>query len=240
MKLAVLLSLISSVSAFAPNASSNGVQASSLNESVEDLTELSKKLNPVVGYFDPIGLSNANLWGLGDEMTIGFLREAEVKHGRVAMFAFVGYLVHSQGMTFPWPMNLNGDAFPSNTNPPEAWDAIPDAAKLQIFAFVGFLEFWRESQSEKHYMSGGKPGEFPAFDSTFIPGGALNLYDPFGWSNSRPEEDKAAGLIKEINNGRLAMIGIMGFLAEQKVEGAVPLLKGVVSHYDGEPMAPFG
>ena len=30
------------------------------------------------------------------------------------------------------------------------------------------------------------------------------------------------------------MIGIFGFMAEQKVDGAVPLLKGVVSHYDGE------
>jgi len=37
----------------------------------------------------------------------------------------------------------------------------------------------------------------------------------------------------------LAQIGIIGFLAAQKVEGSVPLLKGVVSHYDGEPMAPF-
>ena len=32
------------------------------------------------------------------------------------------------------------------------------------------------------------------------------------------------------------MVGIMGFLAEQKVEGAVPLLKGVVPHYAGEPL----
>ena len=57
-------------------------------------------------------------------------------------------------------------------------------------------------------MSGGKPGEFPAFDADVIPGGALNLYDPFGWSKNRSEEDKANGLVKEINNGRLAMIGI--------------------------------
>ena len=40
-------------------------------------------------------------------------------------------------------------------------------------------------------MSGGKPGEFPAFDADVIPGGALNLYDPFGWSKNRSEEDKA-------------------------------------------------
>ena len=53
-------------------------------------------------------------------------------------------------------------------------------------------------------------------------------------------EAKEKGLIKELNNGRLAMIGILGFISEQRVEGSVPLLKGLVSHYDGETMAPFG
>ena len=69
--------------------------------------------------------------------------------------------------------------------------------------------------------------------------GALNLYDPFGWSNSRSEEAKASGLVKEINNGRLAMLGIIGFLSESKIPGSVPALKGVVMPYDGEVMAPL-
>ena len=93
--------------------------------------------------------------------------------------------------------------------------------------------------SDKHYMKGGKIGEFPAFDSKYIPGGALNLYDPFGWHKNRSEEDKAAGLVKEINNGRLAQIGILGFLSEGKMEGSVPALKGIIPAYAGEPMAPF-
>jgi hypothetical protein len=155
------------------------------------------------------------------------------------MFAFVGYIVHANGITWPWPMMLDGTPFPVVSSAPEAWDAIPDSAKLQIFAFVGFLEYWREANSEKHYMSGGKIGEFPVFNDKYIPGGALNLYDPFGWSASRSEEAKASGLIKEINNGRAAMLGIIGFLSEQKITGAVPALKGVVPHYDGEVMAPL-
>ena len=69
--------------------------------------------------------------------------------------------------------------------------------------------------------------------------GALNLFDPFGWSNSRSEEDKAAGLVKEINNGRLAMLGIIGFLSEQTIPGSVPALSGVVQPYSGEVMAPL-
>lgn len=58
-----------------------------------------------------------------------------------AMFAFVGYIVHANGITWPWPMTLDGQPFPTGLSPPDAWDAIPDAAKIQIFLFVGFLEF---------------------------------------------------------------------------------------------------
>jgi len=45
--------------------------------------------------------------------------------------------------------------------------------------------------------------------------------------------------VKEINNGRLAMIGIIGFLSEGKVPGSVPALSGIIPAYSGEPMAPF-
>ena len=108
---------------------------------MDDLKTLSKKLNPLVGYYDPLGLSEAEFWGTSNEATIGFLRESEVKHGRIAMFAFVGYIVHANGITWPWPMTMAGEPFPKVSSAPEAWDAIPDAAKLQIFAFVGFLEY---------------------------------------------------------------------------------------------------
>lgn len=57
------------------------------------------------------------------------------------MFAFVGYIVHANGIKFPWAMQLDGTPFPSVTNAPEAWDQISDAAKWQIFTFIGFLEF---------------------------------------------------------------------------------------------------
>lgn len=193
-----------------------------------------------VQYYDPLELATTTIWGESNEASIAFLRHAEVKHGRVAMAAFVGYIVQSNGIRFPWPQHLDGSSGPSMGSPPEQWDAIPDAAKWQIILFVGFLEWFSESAGD-HYMRGGKPGEFPTFSahSDLVPHPVpLNLFDPFGFSNKKSEEQKATGLVKELNNGRLAMIGIIGFLAEQKVEGAVPLLKGLVAHYDGEPMAP--
>eukprot|EP00964_Phaeocystis_antarctica_P129144 scaffold93009_cov60-Phaeocystis_antarctica.AAC.7 len=52
-------------------------------------------------------------------------------------------------------------------------------------------------------------------------------------------EKKEKRLLMEINNGRLAMIGIMGFLAAEKVPGSVPFLDGLILPYTGEVMMPF-
>jgi len=240
MKLIICSVLVAAASAFAPASSVGHRAATKASMSMDakgDLVSLAGKLNPVVNYFDPIGLSNQEFWGLSNDQTIGFLRESEVKHGRIAMFAFVGYIVHANHLTWPWPMTMDGTPFPQTGSPEVVWDAIPDGAKLQIISFVGFLEFWRESAGT-HYMSGGKIGEMPEFDSKYIPGGALNLYDPLGYSKSRSAEDKERGLIVELNNGRLAMLGIFGFVSASSVEGSVPFLK-FIDHYDGNVMAPL-
>jgi len=141
MKLAIASLLAGSAAAFtAPINTPKTASTTAVSASAE-LEDLAKKLNPLVGYYDPIGLADYNFWGTTSEETIGFLREAEVKHGRIAMFAFVGYIVHANGITWPWPMQLDGTPFPKVSSAPEAWDAISDSAKLQIFAFIGFLEF---------------------------------------------------------------------------------------------------
>ena len=129
----------------------------------------------------------------------------------------------------------------SGLSPPEQWDAMPEAAKWQIVLFVGFLEFFSETAGT-HYMRGGQPGRFPEFSEADIiphPMPFNSLFDPFGFSKNASAEKKEKGLIAELNNGRLAQIGIIGFLSEQKVAGSVPMLEGLVSPYAGEPMAPF-
>jgi len=241
---AITLAFASTASAFAPSKDS-GRTSVAVHETKADLEVLAKKLNPVIGFYDPINLSAAEFWGTSNEATIGFIRHAEIKHGRVAMFAFVGYCAHANGFKFPWAMQLDGTPFPSETNPPALWDAISDSAKWQILSVIAFLEFWSElSTSEhKHYMAGGIPGDYPDFTSGAegIPHPVpFNFYDPFKFSANRSAEDKERGLLVEINNGRLAMLGIMGFVSEAKVEGSVPALKGLIKAYDGEVMAPFG
>ena len=75
----------------------------------------------------------------------------------------------------------------------------------------------------------------------FLSNAVLDLYDPFGFNKNMSDETKERRLVAEINNGRLAMLGIFGFLSADKVPGAVPALDalGVSSPYSGDPMIPF-
>ena len=158
------------------------------------------------------------------------------------MAAFVGYIVHSNGI------RTTGDqiaqSVPTEVVGKDVWDALPEVAQWQIIVFVGVLDVWRENrvvlanEGQKRYMRGGKPGYFPTFDLLPHPV-PFNLYDPFGNMKNKSEAEKAKGRLTEINNGRLAMLGIMGFVAESKIPGAVPLLKGVIAPYDGDVMSPF-
>jgi len=209
---------------------------------IDGLKAQAKSLNPVVGFFDPLNLSGGEFWGDSNAATIGFLREAEIKHGRVAMAGFVGYIVHANDIRFPWPQ---GYEVPTGQSPQALWDSIPEIAKWQIILTIAFFEFWRENsyilsqEGESHYMRGGKPGYFPTFSQLPHPV-PFNLFDPFGLSKNATPEKKAKGLLAEINNCRLAQIGLFGFLAESQVPGSVPGLATVgIKGYSGDIMAPF-
>ena len=127
---------------------------------VAGLKEQATKLNPVVGFFDPLNLAEGEFWGDSNAATIGFLRESEIKHGRIAMFGFVGYIVHANGIH--WPTKGPWDNIPTDISPQEMWDQTPEVAKWQIILTISFLEFWRENayvlkaDGEAHYMRGGE------------------------------------------------------------------------------------
>jgi hypothetical protein len=119
--------------------------------------------------------------------------------------------------------------------------------KIQLFVTVGLLEVWSEAApGAPHYMKeGGVPGKFPPFVDArgerlpFLP---INLWDPTNsiddnWS----EATKRRKLAKEVNNGRLAMLGLFSFFVESKTPGAIPVLSAfdVVKPFEGDYMLPF-
>ena len=136
-------------------------------------------------------------------------------------------------------------AVASGLSAPEVWDAIPFLAKLQIIGMVGIMEHISEDKNflaadgMTHYMRGGKPGYMPTFKANVHPL-PLNLWDPFGFTKGLSAEAKAKKLNAEVNNGRLAMIGIFGFMSVSK--GLyVPGLDTIagIKPYAGEYMACF-
>ena len=256
---------------------SSRAAAPAMYSSKSDLEALAKELNPVIGFWDPLKLADQEFWGESNEATIGFLRHAEIKHGRVAMAGFVGYCVHATGFHFPWKMSgfpilnppgqlsvagdhltpnaawfpeYNGGAWPTLENGDVAslWDQLSGPAKYQILFAIFFLELWGESSASgtTHYMRpGGKPGYSPPLkgDSLLPHPAPLDLWDPFGFTKKMSAEKKAKSLVAEINNGRLAMLGLMAFLSESKIPGSVPALTKIgigATNSAAVAMQPFG
>ena len=79
--------------------------------------------------FDPVGFAEI--------MDIKWMREAEIKHGRVAMLATIGYTYPEM----PWfAQAFPGDAY-SHSNPIKAALAVPPEAWAQVLLFCGVMEW---------------------------------------------------------------------------------------------------
>jgi len=195
MKLAILAVLAGSAAAFAP--SSVVSSGSALNMAFEDALGA----QPPLGFFDPLGLVAD-----GDEAKFDRLRYTELKHGRVAMLANVGYLIGKSGLSFPGDISLDGTKFSDVGGGFDALATIPAGGFAQIFLLAGFLELFvmQDVTGEGEFV-----GDF------------RNGFIDFGW-DTFDEQTKLNKRAIELNNGRAAMMGILALMVHEKLE--VPLI----------------
>merc|ERR1712125_7342 len=92
-------SIAASAAAFAPV--SQKAQSTQLNAWIQDQVV---GVTPPMGYFDPLGLSYGK-----DDATMMFYREAELKHGRVAMAACLGWYLDAAGVHPAFNSALSND-----------------------------------------------------------------------------------------------------------------------------------
>jgi len=192
-----LLALAGSASAFAPSsAKTSRVSSSSLNAFSKSLPFLLEPKN-TKGYvgdvgFDPLGIS--------DYLDIKWLRESELKHGRAAMLAVLGFVVQEF-----W--TLPGYAHVDDSNLAPA--VVGLGPMLQIVFYCGILEWWTNK--------GNVTMENMFSDPNRVPG---NLgFDPYGLGAGKTPEQYEKLQLQEIKNGRLAMLAIGGMVHHNWVTG---------------------
>jgi hypothetical protein len=183
MKVALLASLVASAAAFAP--SKTAPTSTSLNAWREDTVV---GITPPVGFFDPLGLSKGQ-----SDATMKYYREAELKHGRVAMAACLGWYLNAGGVHPAFNSALSND-------PLKAMVELPAVGWLQFVLGCGAIEWLGQQIKER-------PG--------YVPG---DLLGAAYWVDDS-DEGWVMYQNKEINNGRLAMLAITGMIYQDVFVG---------------------
>ena len=204
MKFNLVLSLLlTAAAAFAP--AKQAYQSSSLRAFEEEIGA-----QPPLGFFDPLGLLAD-----ADEDRFNRLRYVEVKHGRISMLAVLGHVVTTAGVRLPGNIDFEGTSFESIPTGIAALSKVPSAGLLQIFLFVGFLEL-----SVMKDVTG---------DGEFV-GDFRNNFIDFGWDAFSPEEQERKRGI-ELNNGRAAMMGILGLMVHEMLPSHDPyVINGLLGY----------
>jgi len=184
----------------------------SVSASASDLTpkEYAKTLPgisaPFPDVFDPAGFLNT----AKDVNEVRRWREAEITHGRVAMLAALGFVVGEQLEDFPAFMNFDG----SITGPAiNHFQQVRQGFWEPLLIVIGICETYRVALGWATPTGNGfnnlkSDDEYNMGELFFDP---LNLF---------PEGDAQAIYdikTKELNNGRLAMISVAGFVAQEFV-----------------------
>jgi hypothetical protein len=155
--------------------------------------------SPPTGYLDPLGFGEK-----ASPERLRWFREAELKHGRVAMLAAVGFLVGEnpilRDVLIPGKAGSNGLA--SNTFTDHQLDLFwyPFVAGIGALEVLFFDKF--ESVLDLKLKDDYAVGDLG--------------FDPLGL---KTDENFAEKRTKELQNGRLAMLAIAGFNAQELTDG---------------------
>ena len=145
------------------------------------------------GYWDPIGLTSD-----GDRENFDHLREVELRHGRVSMLAISGWLVTAAGVRLPgmeeMPFGFKA-LYELEGLPPQVRGTLP--LTLGSVWFITFLMADVEGTAE-------------------FPGDYRNGVVDFGWDKQSDEWKRSKRAI-ELNNGRGAMMGILGIMVHEQL-----------------------
>ena len=182
-----MLALATAVTSFAPNSAVLRPASSSVAAQMK-VGGLIGDCAPL-GYFDPLGFSKD-----ASPETMKKFREAELKHGRVAMLASWGMI--TQDMWHP----LFGGKL--SANPLLALVQTPKLGLIQIFIFIGFMEVIGILNTRR---ADYEPGNFL---------GSSQWETGETWENYQ---------LKELNNGRLAMFASIGMLVGSYITGKGPI-----------------
>lgn len=196
MKTFIAASLIASAAAFAP-VSDRATTSSALNAASPFADEIGAQVP--LGYFDPLGICKD-----GNRENFDRLRYVELKHGRVAMLAVVGYLVTYAGVRFPGAEDIPSGWAALSATPPAVW--------AQMAFTFGIMEAFNRDASDVHDIP---PGEFK--------GDFRNSHIDFGWDKQTDAWKRNKRAI-ELNQGRAAQMGILGLMVHDAMGNVKDIL----------------
>jgi len=205
MKSVIVATLIASAAAFAPAAQQK--TSTSLNV---DMTKAIGAQAPL-GTYDPLGIfpdpTNA------DDEQFERLRWVELKHGRIAMLATVGYLTTAAGIRFPGAENIPGGF--------AALDNLPGMVWAQGVATLAMMEAANQNQFKAPWGM----GEVQEGDTSEFMGDFRNKALDFGW-DKQTDEWKTKKRAIELNQGRAAQMGILGLMVHEKLGNLDAIIPG--------------
>jgi len=194
MKLAILSCFIAAASAFTAPSGVNNRRVSSLKAEKSQALPFLPAPENLKGYVGDVGFDPLRF---SDFVPMDYLREAELKHGRVCMLAWTGFVAVDMGARiYPLP-----EAYQGLTSVTAHDSLVTNGAMGQLLLWIGLVEMvsWI-SISQMLQGSGREAGDFGL--------------DPLGFLADKSEDEVNRMKLRELKNGRLAMVAFSAVITQ--------------------------